>query len=75
MSRRALSLERRKARAAWWFLAPALVLLLLFFVIPVGARLLLSLTDFDVYAIGSPETDRPTGIDIPGRPARLTAMV
>ena len=62
MSRRALSLERRKARAAWWFLAPALVLLLLFFVIPVGAGLLLSLTDFDVYAIGSPETARFVGL-------------
>ena len=62
MTRRTLSLERRKARAAWWFLAPALVLLLLFFVIPVGAGLLLSLTDFDVYAIGSPETARFVGL-------------
>ncbi len=56
------SLERRKARAAWWFLAPALILLAVFFVIPVGAGLLLSLTDFDVYAIGSPKTARFVGL-------------
>lgn len=62
MTRRPASLERRKARAAWWFLAPALALLLLFFVLPVGAGLLLSLTDFDVYAIGDPRTARFTGL-------------
>ena len=62
MTPRPLSLERRKARAAWWFLAPALVLLLVFFVAPVGAGLLLSLTDFDVYAIGDPRTARFTGL-------------
>ena len=59
---RPASLERRKARAAWWFLAPALILLAVFFVVPVGAGLLLSLTDFDVYAIGSPRTARFVGL-------------
>lgn len=56
------SLERRKARAAWCFLAPAMILIFMFFVIPVGAGLLLSLTDFDVYAIGSPKTARFVGL-------------
>jgi multiple sugar transport system permease protein len=46
-------LEKRQARAAGWFVAPALVLITLFFAIPVVAGLLLSLTDFDLYAIGS----------------------
>lgn len=63
MSRRPDSLERRKARAAWWFLAPAIVMLAIFFVIPVGAGLLLSLTDFDVYAIGDPRTARFSGLE------------
>jgi multiple sugar transport system permease protein len=53
--------ERVKARAAWIFLAPALALIGLFFFLPVVAGLLLSLTDFDIYAIGSPETARFVG--------------
>jgi multiple sugar transport system permease protein len=55
-------LERQKARAAWWFLMPSLVLLALFFVVPVTAGLLLSLTDFDIYAVGSPGTARFVGL-------------
>ena len=46
---------------AWWFLAPALVALALFFALPVLAALLLSLTDFDIYAIGDPSTARVVG--------------
>jgi multiple sugar transport system permease protein len=38
-------------RAAFFFLAPALAVILLFFLLPVGAALLLSLTDFDIYAL------------------------
>jgi multiple sugar transport system permease protein len=41
-----------EARAAWMFLAPALTLLLVFFFLPIVAALLLSLTDFDIYALG-----------------------
>ncbi len=37
--------------AAWLFLAPALVLIGCFFFLPVAASLLLSFTDFDIYAI------------------------
>ena len=59
--------ERRQARAAWWFLAPALALLGLFFVVPVAAGLLFSLTDFDLYAIGSPSRARFVGLANYGR--------
>jgi multiple sugar transport system permease protein len=37
---------------AVWFLAPALGLIFLFFFLPVAASLLLSFTDFDIYALG-----------------------
>lgn len=56
------SIERRQAGAARLFLAPALLLFGVFFVLPVVGGLLLSLTDFDVYAIGSPETARFVGL-------------
>ncbi len=38
-------------RAAWLFLAPALLLIGVFFFLPVFSSLLLSFTDFDIYAI------------------------
>ena len=41
-----------EARAAALFLAPALAVLVLFFFLPVVAGFLLSLTDFDLYALG-----------------------
>jgi multiple sugar transport system permease protein len=43
---------KSEARAALLFIAPALLVLVLFFFLPVIAGLLLSLTDFDIYAIG-----------------------
>jgi multiple sugar transport system permease protein len=43
---------KSEARAAALFLAPALAVLLLFFFLPVVAGFLLSLTDFDLYALG-----------------------
>jgi len=42
-----------QTRAAYIFLAPAALLISVFFVIPVLASLLLSLTDFDIYAVAS----------------------
>ncbi len=54
--------ERRQARAALVFLAPALALIGIFFYLPVVAGLLLSLTDFDIYAIGAPATARFVGL-------------
>jgi multiple sugar transport system permease protein len=55
-------LERQQAKAAVRFLAPALALIALFFFLPVLAGLLLSLTDFDIYAIGSFDTARFVGL-------------
>ena len=55
-------LERRQQQAAWLFLAPALLLIVLFFFLPVLAGMGLSLTDFDVYALGRPATARFVGL-------------
>ena len=49
-------------RAAYLFLAPALALIGIFFFLPVAAALLLSLTDFDIYAIGDLDNARFVGI-------------
>jgi len=56
------SLAERQARAAFWFLLPALGMIALFFVLPVLGGAGLSLTDFDVYAIGDPSTARFVGL-------------
>jgi multiple sugar transport system permease protein len=56
------ALQRRQARSGWLFLSPAFVLIGVFFFLPVVAGLLLSLTDFDIYAIGSPGTARFVGL-------------
>jgi multiple sugar transport system permease protein len=57
-----LTSERVQQRAAWWFLAPALSLIGVFFAVPILAGLVMSFTDFDLYAIGSPETIRFVGL-------------
>ena len=49
-------------KAAWLFLAPALVLIFVFFFLPVLASLVLSVTDFDIYAIANPSTTRFIGL-------------
>ena len=41
----------RFQRAAWWFVAPALLVIAVFFLVPVLAALVMSLTDFDIYAL------------------------
>jgi len=38
--------------AAWLFLAPAMTAIAVFFIVPVLSALIMSLTDFDVYALG-----------------------
>lgn len=53
--------EGAQARAAWYFLTPALVLIGLFFFLPVAASLLLSVTDFDIYALGDASLARFVG--------------
>ncbi len=44
--------EHHAIRSAWAFLTPALLLITVFFFLPVLAALLLSFTDFDIYALG-----------------------
>ncbi len=56
------SVERRQHRAGWAFVAPALALIGVFFFVPVLAGLVLSFTDFDIYAIGRPDTARFVGL-------------
>jgi len=41
----------RRSFAAWCFVAPALIVIGLFFVLPVLAALVISFTDFDLYAL------------------------
>ena len=45
------SASRSEVRAAFLFLAPGLLIIGLFFLLPVAAVLLLSFTDFDLYAL------------------------
>ena len=49
--------------AGWLFLAPALVLIGLFFFLPVVAALVLSFTDYDIYALGDSANARWVGLD------------
>jgi multiple sugar transport system permease protein len=51
-----------QTRAGWLFVSPALALIGVFFVVPVIAGLLLSFTDFDIYAIGDPSVVRVVGL-------------
>jgi len=48
-------------RAGWRFASPALLLIALFFFLPVLAALVLSFTDFDLYALADPSTVRVVG--------------
>ena len=56
------SQEQAQARAAWVFLSPALLLIGVFFLLPVLAALVLSLTDFDIYAVASWRNTRFVGV-------------
>jgi multiple sugar transport system permease protein len=50
------------AHPAYLFLLPAFALIGVFFVLPVAAALVLSLTDFDIYAVGNLENARFVGL-------------
>ena len=63
MSVRRVRFPAERSAAAWFFVAPALVLIGVFFFIPVAASLLLSVTDFDIYAVASSENTRLVGFD------------
>ena len=58
-----MNTEVQQTRAGWLFLLPALALIGVFFVVPVIAGLVLSFTDFDLYAIGDPANARFVGFD------------
>ena len=51
-----------EVRAAWMFLAPGLTAILVLFLVPIAAALLLSLTDFDIYALGDTANVRFIGL-------------
>jgi multiple sugar transport system permease protein len=59
----AMKIPALRINPAFWFLAPALALIALFFFLPVAASLLLSFTDFDIYALGDPGRLRFVGLD------------
>jgi multiple sugar transport system permease protein len=52
---------KTEARAALFFLIPAMTLVTLFFIIPVAGSLLLSITDFDIYSLGDTGNTRIVG--------------
>jgi multiple sugar transport system permease protein len=52
-----------QAIAAYWLIAPALSVIFVFFFLPVMAALALSLTDFDIYALGEFGNLRFVGLD------------
>ena len=52
----------RRIPPAFWFVAPALGLIIVFFFLPVAGALLLSFTDFDIYALGDLERLRWVGL-------------
>jgi multiple sugar transport system permease protein len=41
----------KSRQVAWWFVGPALFVIAVFFLLPVLAALLMSVTDFDIYAL------------------------
>jgi len=55
-------MSRCHIRPGVWFVSPALAAILLFFALPVAASLVLSLTDFDIYAIGDAANLRFVGL-------------
>ncbi|MDQ6738084.1 MAG: sugar ABC transporter permease, partial [Gemmatimonadota bacterium] len=59
---KARTVEQAQRRAGWMFTAPALTLIAIFFLLPVVASLLLSVTDFDIYAIANPHNTRLVGL-------------
>ena len=58
--------------AAYGFLAPALVIIGVFFLLPIAAALILSLTDFDIYSIASIGNARFLGLANYGRLLRTS---
>ena len=53
----------KASRAGWLFAAPALIAIAVFFVVPVVAALVMSATDFDIYALASVRNLRFVGLE------------
>ena len=51
-----------EVRAAWLLLSPGLLAITILFLIPIAAAFLLSLTDFDIYALGDLSAARWVGL-------------
>jgi multiple sugar transport system permease protein len=62
-----LSRTRQESRAGWVMTGPALAAIGLFFVVPAVASLLLSFTDFDIYALADLRNLRFIGLQNYGR--------
>jgi multiple sugar transport system permease protein len=58
-----MSGARTSSLAGWLFAAPALFVVAMFFLLPVGAGLALSLTDFDLYALADLRNLRFVALD------------
>ena len=54
---------RKRSVVGWALAAPALTVIAVFFAVPVSAGLLLSLTDFDLYALADLSTLRFVGLN------------
>ncbi len=54
---------KTRSLAAWIFVGPALLAIGVFFAVPVAAALLMSLTDFDIYALADLSNLRFVGLD------------
>jgi multiple sugar transport system permease protein len=54
--------QRAQALAGWGFALPALLVIGVFFLLPVVAALLISFTDFDLYALADPDNLRFVGL-------------
>ena len=66
MAAKPKAMKRRPMRislAGWCFVLPAVTVIGLFFVLPVLAGLVLSLTDFDIYALADIGNLRFVGLD------------
>jgi multiple sugar transport system permease protein len=57
----------KRTKAGWWFVAPALAVIAIFFVVPVVAALVVSFTDFDIYALADIRNLRFVGLRNYGR--------
>jgi multiple sugar transport system permease protein len=53
----------KPSRTGWLFVAPALLAIAVFFVVPVAAAMLMSATDFDLYALADLRNVRFVGLD------------